>query len=95
VFKGLRSTIPNLKEALAGIPDPEPTIFDFSESVRTRKKFALNEENGHHSATLVNLAKIAWQLGRTIRFDPKTQRCPNDDAANRLIDPAMRAPWHL
>jgi hypothetical protein len=43
----------------------------------------------------VNLAKIAWQLGRRIRFDPVTQRCPGDEAANRLIDPPMRAPWHL
>jgi hypothetical protein len=68
---------------------------DFSVAVRTRKKFALNEQNGHRSATLVNLAKIAWQLGRTVHFDSATQRCKNDEAANRLIDPPMRAPWHF
>jgi hypothetical protein len=95
VFKGLRSTVPHLKDALAALPNEDPPITDFSQAVRTRKKFALHEENGHRSATLVNLAKIAWQLGRTLRFDPTTQRCPDDEAANRLINPPMRAPWHL
>jgi predicted dehydrogenase len=97
VFKGLRSTVRELKEKLAAFPDgdPDPQITDFMVSVRTREPFALNELNGHRSATLVNLSKISWQLGRGIQFDPKTRRCPGDDAANRLIDPPMRAPWHL
>ena len=95
LFKGFRCTIPNVKEKLAAFPEPEPALSDFSVAVRTQKKFALNEENGHRSSSLVNLAKIAWQLGRTIHFDPMTQRCINDEAANRLINPPMRAPWHL
>lgn len=95
VYRGLWSTIPNLKERLAGLPEPESQVTDFLVSVRTRTPFALNEVNGHRSSTVVILAKIAWQLGRRIRFDPVTQRCPGDDAANRLIDQPMRAPWHL
>jgi hypothetical protein len=95
VFKGFRSTIPNLKGVINALPDPPLPFSDFLISVRTRKKFVLNEENGHRSATLVNLAKIAWQLGKRIHFDPTTQRCLNDEAANRLIDMPMRAPWHF
>ena len=95
LFKGLRSTITNLKEKIAALPEAEPVVTDFTESVRTRKKFALNETNGHRSATLVNLCKISWQLGRSVSFDTATQRCRNDEGANRLIDPPMRAPWHL
>jgi predicted dehydrogenase len=95
LFKGFRSTIPRLKEQISQLPDREPQITDFMVSVRTRRKFPLNEENGHRSATLVNLAKIAWQLGRRIEFDPVTQRCPNDEVANRMINPPMRAPWSL
>ncbi len=95
LFKDLRSTIANLKVKIAALPEPEPVVTDFMESVRTRKKFALNETNAHRSATLVNLCKISWQLGRAVYFDPATQRCINDEAANRLIDPPMRAPWHL
>jgi hypothetical protein len=95
LYKDLRSTIVNLKEKIAQLPEPESFVTDFMESVRTRKKFALNETNAHRSATIVNLCKISWQLGRPIHFDPATQRCKNDEAANRLIDPPMRAPWHL
>jgi predicted dehydrogenase len=95
VYPGFRSTVQNLKARLASLPDPGRQTTDFMDSVRTRTPFALDEGKGHRSATLVNLAKIAWQLGRPVCFDPMTQRCPGDDAANRLIDPPMRAPWHL
>jgi myo-inositol 2-dehydrogenase / D-chiro-inositol 1-dehydrogenase len=95
LFKGFRSDIPDLKERLREFPEPAPQVTDFIEAVKSRKKFALNEANGHRSATLVNLGKIAWQLGRTLKFDPVHQRFVGDDAANRLVDQPMRAPWHL
>ena len=93
LYKDFRSDIPNLKEKLAELPDLEPVITDFNEAVRTRQKFALNEQNGHRSCTLVNMAIIAVRLGRTLRFDPDTQQFINDDEANRLIKQPMRGPW--
>ncbi|MDO8834395.1 MAG: hypothetical protein Q7V01_02315, partial [Vicinamibacterales bacterium] len=60
-----------------------------------RQKFALNEMNAHRSGTLVNLGIIAARLGRTLHFDPETQRFKNDEAANRLIDQPTRAPWTI
>ena len=95
LYRGFESDIPNLARKLAALPDPEPQITDFHESVRTRRRFALNESNGHRSCTLVNLAKTAVQLGRNLRFDPLAQRFIDDPGANRLIDQPMRAPWHL
>jgi myo-inositol 2-dehydrogenase/D-chiro-inositol 1-dehydrogenase len=95
LYRGFESDIPNLREKLASLPDPEPRVTDFSEAVRTRSRFALNERNGHRSCTLVNLAKIAVQLGRPLRFDPQREVFPDDDAANRLAGQPMRAPWHL
>ena len=68
---------------------------DFQQAVKTRKKFALNEENGHASCTLVNLAKIAVRLGRKLRFDPEKQSFVGDQEANRLINQTMRGPWQL
>ena len=75
------------------MPDLEPVITDFNEAVRTRKKFALNELNGHRSCTLVNMAIVAVRLGRKLRFDPDTQLFIDDDQANRHINQPMRAPW--
>jgi hypothetical protein len=77
------------------MPDPEPQVTDFLESVRYRKKFALNESNGHRSCTMINMGKIALQLGRNLKFDPVEQVFIGDDEANRLIYPAMRAPWNI
>jgi predicted dehydrogenase len=95
LFRGLESDIPNLKAVLATLPDPEPQVIDFAEAVRTRRRFALNERNAHRSCTLVNLGKIAVQLGRPLRFDPEKERFAGDEEANRLIDQPMRAPWHI
>jgi len=93
--KGFVSNIPRLKERLAAFPDPAPQLTDFSEAVRTRKKFALNEMNAHRSCTLVNMCKVALYLGRNLRFDPDKQRFIGDEEANRLVDMPMRAPWHV
>ncbi len=95
IFRGFESDIPGFRDAVAGLPDPEPQLTDFAEAVRTRRKFALNERNGHRSCTLVNLGKIAVQLGRPLRFDPDAERFIGDEGANRLIDQPMRAPWRL
>jgi predicted dehydrogenase len=93
MFRGFRSDIPNIDKVVASLPDPEPQVGTFSDSVRTRRKFALNEMNGHRSCTLVNLGILAVRLGRTLHFDPEAQRFRDDEAANRLIDQPMRAPW--
>lgn len=95
IFRGFRSDVTGFEEKIAALPDPEPVITDFSESVRTRRRFALNEKNGHRSCTLVNLGKIAVQLGRPLRYDPEQERFVGDDEANRLAGQPMRAPWRL
>ncbi len=93
LFKGFKSDIPDLWEKVNMLPDPEPQVTDFATAVRNRTKFALNEENGHRSCTLVNLGKIALRLGRSLKFDPDKQEIIGDELANRLIDQPMRAPW--
>jgi myo-inositol 2-dehydrogenase / D-chiro-inositol 1-dehydrogenase len=95
LWRGFKSDIPGLEEKLASMPDPEPQVTDFSLAVRARRKFALNEVNGHRSCTLVNLAKIAVRLGRPLKFDPDRQVFIGDDEANRFIDEPMRSPWNM
>jgi len=77
------------------LPDPAPQVTDFLESVRERTPFALNEANGFRSCTIINMGKIALQLGRNLKFNPITQEFINDEEANRLINPAMRSPWTI
>jgi len=93
IFKGLKSDIPSLNKLIETMRDPLPQIGLFSDSVRSRQKFALNETNGHRSATIVNLGITALRMGRSLDYDPVAQQFKNDEAANRLINQPMRAPW--
>lgn len=96
VYRGFECTIPDVMNKIAEMPDPEPQRTDFIDCVRTRRKFALNEDNGHHSCTLVNLGAMALRLGRKVmHFDPATQLVINDEAANQLINEPMRGPWKI
>ncbi|MEJ5053739.1 Gfo/Idh/MocA family oxidoreductase [Sphingobacterium sp. MYb382] len=95
LFKGFICDIPDMERKLAQYPDPAPQVTDFVEACRTRQKFALNEQNGYYSATLVNLGLAALRLNRTLHFDSQKQVFLNDDAANRLIDQPMRGPWTI
>ena len=93
VYKNFVCDIPNWERKLADYPEPATQNTDFLESIRTRQKFALNEVNGYHSCTIVNLGAIALRLDRTLNFDPVKQEFINDVEANRLLNPPMRAPW--
>jgi len=95
IYRGFRSDIPHIQKLADSLPDPAPQITSFHESVRTRQKFALNEENGHRSCTMVNMGVAAVRLGRTLHFDPVKQEFINDEGANRLVYPEMRSPWSM
>ena len=95
LYRGFKSDIPDLERKLAQYPDPAPQMTDFVEAVRTRQKFALNEENGYYSCTLVNLGLAALRLNRTLHYDSAKQEFVNDEAANRLINQPMRGPWTM
>jgi len=95
LYPGFKSDIPDLDRKLAAFPDPAPQLTDFVESVKTRQKFALNEENGHRSCNIVNIGLVALRLGRSLKFDPVKQEFIDDEAANRLINPVMRAPFTI
>ncbi len=93
LFRGFDSDIPDLQKKLAGFPEPDPQLTDFTQAVRTRQKFALNEANAHRSCTICNLGKIAVRINRPLRYDPDAERFVDDEEANRLIDQPMRGPW--
>lgn len=95
VYKGFKSTIPNVQKLIDSLPDPAPQIVTFTESVRTRQKFALNESNGHRSCSIVNLGVVALRLGRNLKYDPVKEQFIDDEGANRLLNPPMRGYWKI
>ena len=95
IYPGFKTDPPELADKVKFLPDPASMITDFNESIRTRRKFGLNEVNGNRSNMLAHLANVAIRTGRKLTFDPVKQRFVGDDEANRLVDQPMRAPWHL
>ena len=85
----------DVRKILAGLPEPAPQQTDFMDSVRTRRKFCLNEETGFRSCTMFNLAIVAERLGRGFEFDPVTLHAKGDEAAERFLyqEDRMREPW--
>lgn len=88
------SNIPDLRKKVAELPPLEPMVTDFHEAVRTRKKFALNEDNGFRSTTLINIAKIAFRLNKNLKFDGDALTF-DDPEANQLVHQPMRGNWQI
>ncbi len=67
----------------------------FVEAIRAGNGSLANGDisDGHYSAALVHLANISYRLGRSLRFDPKSERFIGDDEANRLLGRDYRAPF--
>jgi myo-inositol 2-dehydrogenase / D-chiro-inositol 1-dehydrogenase len=94
IFKAFKSDIPDLRKKIDALPDPPPQLTDFHDCVRTRKKFALNEQNGFWSCTMINMGVTAHRLNKSLKFDSKALQF-DDPAANALMRQPMRAPWKL
>ena len=61
---------------------------------RDHKILAADIEEGHKSMTVCLLGRTAYQVGRSLRFDPDTERVIDDDEADTLLNrPIYRPPY--
>lgn len=96
VYQGFECTIPDVWNKISEMPEPEMQRTDFIDCVRNRRKFALNEVNGHRSCTLVNMGATALRLNRSVlEFDPLTERFVGDEEANAISYPDFSGEWHI
>jgi predicted dehydrogenase len=63
--------------------------------IRSRERPVADVEIGHRSATVCHLNVIAAQVGRSVRWDPKTEEITGDPIAARLLDRPRRAGYAL
>jgi myo-inositol 2-dehydrogenase / D-chiro-inositol 1-dehydrogenase len=68
---------------------------NFLDCVKSRKDPYFPAEIGHRCSSVMHIGNIAMELGRKLRWDPKRERFPDDDTANRMLSRAMREPWTL
>jgi predicted dehydrogenase len=70
---------------------------NFFAAMRSRKVEDLNAdvEEGHLSAVCVHLANISYRVGRTINFDPKTEKIVGDAEASKLMKREYRKGFEI
>ena len=66
---------------------------DLLAAIASRGKPVADIEQGYISTASCILANVAMQLGRTLSWDPATQRVVGDEEANRLLRRPYRQPW--
>ncbi|GHV68906.1 NADH-dependent dehydrogenase [Bacteroidia bacterium] len=75
------------------IPSSPGQEIEWLESIKSGKQPLCNPEYHVKVDAPVELSVLSMQLGRSIKFDPKTEKIVGDKEAARLAIPKYRAPW--
>ena len=70
-------------------------VREFLDSIKSRKRTLTPVEIAHRSQTPGHLGHIAAVTGRTLKWDAAKQQIVGDEAASKLMEPELRAPWKL
>ena len=79
-----------LVEEMNGSLSIAPHHRNFFDSIRNGISPNADALTGHLSAALAHFANIATRIGRTLKFDPATERFIGDNEANQLLTRTYR-----
>ena len=68
---------------------------DFLDAMRKRSKPICDVETGHRTASVCNIGNIAYQLNRSLKWNPKKEMFLNDKEANALLGRPMLNEWGI
>ncbi|MCZ7639324.1 MAG: hypothetical protein M5U12_26750 [Verrucomicrobia bacterium] len=68
---------------------------NFLECIRTRRPTICHPETAVRTMDTILAGGIALALKRSLTWDPALHRFIGDEAANRLLSYAPRAPWRI
>jgi predicted dehydrogenase len=68
---------------------------DFLNAIRSRKQPISHIEAGHRSASVCNLANIAFEINKPLKWNPSAERFTNNDQANLLLSRKMKKEWSV
>jgi predicted dehydrogenase len=79
------------------VNDGDANFANFVDVVQSRKHSDINApiEEGHKSCTLIHLANTSYRLGRTINFDPATQKVVGDEEAQKMMNGSYRKGYEV
>ena len=70
-------------------------VRDFLDCVKTRSEPKCGADIACYAHIACHATNIALLLGRQVTYDPVRHEFPDDDAANRLRNEALREPWRI
>lgn len=68
---------------------------DWIDAIKKRTRPISDVETGHRTSSLCNIANIAYELQRPLRWDPKKEQFIGDAAANMMLSRAYRGKWNF
>ena len=68
---------------------------DFLKAMRNRTKPICDVEVGHRTASVCSIGNIAYELKRSLKWDPEKEQFKNDPEANALLSRPMRRKWSI
>jgi len=68
---------------------------DWLEAIKKRSKPICDVETGHRSSSLCNLANIAYQMRRPLRWDPEKEKFADNKMASALLSKKYKKPYKL
>ena len=87
-------------DRMKGMQAPAPSIasspgheLEWLDCIKTRKQPSCNPEYHIKVDVPIALSVLSMKLGRSIKFDPATEKIVGDAEAARLAIPEYRAPW--
>lgn len=67
---------------------------DWINAIKKRSKPIADVEIGHRTSTVCNAINIAYELQKSLKWDPKKERF-DDASANLMVSRPYRAPWNF
>ncbi|HPG10830.1 MAG TPA: Gfo/Idh/MocA family oxidoreductase [Chitinophagaceae bacterium] len=68
---------------------------DFLQAIRSRTKPVCDVETGHRTCSVCNIANIAYEIKRPLRWDPVKEKFKKDKAANKLLGRKLLNGWDI
>ena len=100
VSRSFLRTFPDESVALADLKESDKRVYfsdnhyrDWVQAIRNRKKPVSDVETGHRTAAMCNIANIAYELQRPLKFDPKAEEFIGDPYADILLSRPYRGKW--
>ncbi|MCY2992228.1 MAG: Gfo/Idh/MocA family oxidoreductase [Planctomycetota bacterium] len=77
----------------ASIPPSPGHEREWLDCLKSRQQPSCNVNYHYRVDLALTLANLSYKLGRSIRFDPKTEKIVGDEEAVKLARPVYRDPW--